>query len=175
MEKVGPGEMGGRAKGHIAGNWQSWELNAAVCLQEAHALNHCVPPPSMWSLLSSGLNLAPLPIQDPVSQVCLLCPSRWISPSLWETHTLETSQEALLRGRGTQGPGGGLGGREKVQHHRPAFLSPQQALRARATASPGAGGEGAGPSQEASLGPPLPAPPAPPAAQVHPKASPEGG
>lgn len=138
-------------------------------------VSHCVPPTSMWSLLCSGLNQGPFTIRDRGSQVCLLCPSRPISPALWGTLTLKTFQEALLRGNRTHGDWKGPGGRGKVQRDCPALLSVPQPCRARAEASPGACVERAGPSQEAGLGPALPAPAAAPAVQVRPEAAPEGG
>lgn len=88
---------------------------------------------------------------------------------------METFQEALLRGNRTHRDRGPEGARRrgKVLHDRPILLPAQQPCRARSAASPGACAERAGPSQEAGPGPALPGPPAPPAAQVGPKAVPE--
>ena len=88
------------------------------------ALSPCVPTPSMQSLLSTGLNQRPLLIQEPVSQVRFLCPFRPISPSLWETLTLETFQEAFLRGNRTHGDWKGPGGRGKSGMIAPSFFLP---------------------------------------------------
>jgi hypothetical protein len=65
----------------------------------AATLAVCLTNP-MW-LLWAGVR--PLSVQNPGPQVCLLFPPRLLSPSLWETLTPETSQEALLRGKGTPG------------------------------------------------------------------------
>lgn len=104
-----------------SGSWQSWEAHLVVYLT---ALSHCVPTPSMQSLLSTGLNQRPLLIQEPVSQVRFLCPFRPISPSLWETLTLETFQEAFLRGNRTHGDWKGPGGRGKSGMIAPSFFLP---------------------------------------------------
>lgn len=65
-------------------------------------LHQLLCPTSAWSLGPLGWP-GGLSHSDPVPQLCLLYPPRLMPRSLWETLTLKTSQETLLRGNGTHG------------------------------------------------------------------------
>uniref|UniRef100_A0A8C9P0J1 KASH domain containing 5 n=1 Tax=Spermophilus dauricus TaxID=99837 RepID=A0A8C9P0J1_SPEDA len=68
---------------------------------------------SLARVLHQWADPGPLPLKDPVPQPCLLYPPRLIPRSLWETLTLKTSQESLLKGNGTHGDRKGTWGTNK--------------------------------------------------------------